>query len=193
MKLKEYLRELHNHINGQTKHKELPNNSVNHIHATLKQNYRASGHNNQCTEQLPEIQATLMVDHQKMILAIIIILEIQEIPDKEFLMIGNVEEILLEGPEDLEDLVMVVMIVAMEEDLIVDPVDLEDQMDLVDPADPVDQTDLVDLEIQDTLKTSIQKITTSDMVVLPAPPVLPVLLDHLTIKKMKIQTTDGHR
>jgi hypothetical protein len=77
------------------------------------------------------------------------------------------EEVRKEALVDLEDLV--------------DPVDPVDLVDLVEPADLVD---LEDLEILDTLEISIQKIMTLDMEVPPVP---------LAIKKIKIQTTDGHQ
>ena len=92
---------------------------------------------------------TLIADHQKMIMVMIINLENQ---DKEFLIIGNIEVIMLVDLEDLEDQVMVEVteVVMEEEDLMSDPVDLEDQMDPMDLEALVDLVDLViptDLEV----------------------------------------------
>jgi hypothetical protein len=49
------------------------------------------------------------------------------------------------------------------------------------------------LDILDTLEISIPKTMTSDMEVPPAPLALLALPAYLAIKKMKIQTTDGHQ
>jgi hypothetical protein len=174
-----------NQIVGQITTEEPSKGRDNLIHGLIKRNYQVSVRSQTITKLL-EHQVILTEDPQMTITGMIITLEIQE---GEYLLTGNVVVILV-------DLVTEETTEKVREEALVDLEDLEaleDLVDLVDLVDPADLEDLEDLEILDTLEISIQKITTLDMEVPPAPLDHLAPPAHLVIKKMKNQITDGHQ